>query len=69
MQILRLLLLASLTVLSATGFAAPLTGQMARVCVTDSDIEDIRRWRELRQWMDEAIKQGAAGLIFDINVI
>jgi len=68
MQILRLLLLASLTVLSATGFAAPLTGQMARVGVTDSDIEDIRRWRELRQWMDEAIKQGAAGLIFDINV-
>lgn len=68
MQILRLLLLACLTALSATGFAAPLTGQMARVGVTDSDIEDIRRWRELRQWMDEAIKQGAAGLIFDINV-
>ncbi len=68
MQILRLLLLASLTVLSATGFAAPLTGQMARVGVTDSDIEDMRRWRELRQWMDEAIKQGAAGLILDINV-
>lgn len=68
MQILRLLLLASLTVLSATGFAAPLTGQMARVGVTDSDIEDVRRWRELRQWMDEAIKQGAAGLILDINV-
>lgn len=68
MQILRLLLLSCLTALSATGFAAPLTGQMARVGVTDSDIEDIRRWRELRQWMDEAIKQGAAGLIFDINV-
>jgi membrane-bound serine protease (ClpP class) len=68
MQILRLLLLTCLTVLSATGFAAPLTGQMARVGVTDSDIEDIRRWRELRQWMDEAIKQGAAGLILDINV-
>jgi membrane-bound serine protease (ClpP class) len=68
MQILRLLLLACLTAFSATGFAAPLTGQVARVGVTDSDIEDIRRWRELRQWMDEAIKQGAAGLIFDINV-
>lgn len=68
MQILRLLLLACLTVFSTTGFAAPLTGQMARVGVTDSDIEDMRRWREMRQWMDEAIKQGAAGLIFDINV-
>ncbi|MCF7786549.1 MAG: hypothetical protein K9N47_10530 [Prosthecobacter sp.] len=68
MQILRILLLASLSVLSATGFAAPLTGQMARVGITDSDIEDVRRWREMRQWMDEAIKQGAAGLILDINV-
>ncbi len=68
MQILRLFLLASLSVLSATGFAAPLTGQLARVGVTDSDIEDVRRWREMRQWMDEAIKQGAAGLILDINV-
>ncbi|MBN8419695.1 MAG: hypothetical protein J0L73_12315 [Verrucomicrobia bacterium] len=68
MQILRLLLLASLTVLSATGFAAPLSGQMARVGVTDSDIEDIRRWRELRQWMDEAVKQGVEGVILDINV-
>lgn len=68
MQILRLFLLASLSVLSATGFAAPLTGQLARVGVTDSDIEDVRRWREMRQWIDEAIKQGAAGLILDINV-
>jgi len=68
MQILRLLLLASLTVLSATGFAAPLSGQMARVGITDSDIEDIRRWRELRQWMDEAVKQGVDGVILDINV-
>lgn len=68
MQILRLLLLASLTVLSATGFAAPLSGQMARVGITDSDIEDIRRWRELRQWMDEAVKQGVDGVVLDINV-
>jgi membrane-bound serine protease (ClpP class) len=69
MQILRLLLLAGLGVLSATGFAAPsLTGSLARVGVTDSDIEDARRWRELRQWMDEAIKQGASGLILDIHV-
>ncbi len=68
MQIHRLLLLAGLTVLSATGFAAPLTGQLARVGITDSDIEDTRRWRELRKWMDEAIKQGASGLILDINV-
>ena len=68
MRIHRLLLLAGLTVLSATGFAAPLTGQLARVGITDSDIEDTRRWRELRKWMDEAIKQGASGLILDINV-
>jgi membrane-bound serine protease (ClpP class) len=69
MQIHRLLLLAGLIMLSAAGFAAPaLTGQMARVGITDSDIEDTRRWRELRKWMDEAIAQGAAGLILDIHV-
>lgn len=68
MQILRLLLLACLTAFSATGFAAPLTGQMVRVGVTDSDIEDVQRWAELRKWMNEAIKQGAAGLVFDIHV-
>lgn len=68
MQFLRFLLPVCLGVLSVTGFAAPLTGQMARVGVTDSDIEDLRRWREMRQWMDEAIAQGAEGLILDINV-
>lgn len=68
MHIHRLLLLAGLLMLSATGLAAPLTGQTARVGVTDSDIEDVRRWHELRQWMDEAIKQGASGLILDIHV-
>lgn len=69
MQILRLLLLSGLSIFAATGSAAPsLTGQTARLGVTDSDLEDVRRWRELRKWMDEAIKQGAAGLILDINV-
>ena len=68
MQIHRLFLLASLSLLSATGFAAPLTGKLTRVGITDSDIEDVRRWRELRKWMDEAIKQGASGIILDIHV-
>jgi membrane-bound serine protease (ClpP class) len=55
--------------LSASGFAAPaLVGKLARVVVTDSDIEDVRRWRELRSWMDEAVKQGASGLILDIHI-
>lgn len=69
MQILRFFLLAGLTLAAVTGSAAPsMTGQLARVAVTNSDIEDLQRWRELRQWMDEAIKRGAAGLILDINV-
>ncbi len=68
MQIFRLLLLTCLSFLAAKGFAAPLTGQLARVGVTDSDLENMGRWREMRHWMDEAIKQGAAGLILDINV-
>lgn len=63
----------SLIAIAGSGLAespsAPsLKGQMVRVVVTDSDIEDLRRWRELRLWMDEAIQQGAAGLLLDINV-
>lgn len=53
---------------SAASSAPSLKGQMAQVVVRDSDIEDLRRWRELRLWMDEAIRQGAAGLLLDINV-
>ncbi|MCB1275658.1 MAG: hypothetical protein KDL09_03720 [Prosthecobacter sp.] len=54
--------------LSSACLAAPaLEGKLARVVVTDSDIEDVRRWRELRSWMDEAVKQGASGLILDIH--
>lgn len=69
MQIHRLLLLASLIMLSGAGSAASaLSGQMARVGITDSDIEDSRRWRELRKWMDAAIEQGASGLVLDIHV-
>jgi membrane-bound serine protease (ClpP class) len=38
------------------------------VAVTDSDLDDMRRWQALRLWMDEAVKQGTAGLILDIHV-
>ncbi len=68
MQIFRYLLLAVLSVLT-TGAAEPaLMGKLVRVAVTDSDLEDLRRWRELRQWMDAAVTQGAAELILDIHV-
>lgn len=57
------------SVVAPSSASAPsLKGQLAQVVVRDSDIEDLRRWRELRLWMDEAIKQGAAGLLLDINV-
>ncbi|MDZ4404864.1 NfeD family protein [Prosthecobacter sp.] len=68
MQLLRHLLLATLTLLSVNAAEPALAGKLARVSVTDSDIEDMRRWRELRLWMDEAATQGAAGLILDIHV-
>lgn len=56
------------TVLAKSPSAPSLKGQMAQVVVRDSDIEDLRRWRELRLWMDEAIRQGAAGLLLDIHI-
>ncbi|MFN0077781.1 MAG: NfeD family protein [Prosthecobacter sp.] len=68
MQLLRHLLLITLTLFSVNAAEPALTGKLARVGITDSDIEDMRRWRELRLWIDEAIKQGASGLILDIHV-
>ncbi len=68
MQLLRHFLLATLTLLSASATEPALAGKLARVAITDSDIEDMRRWRELRLWMDEAVTQGASGLILDIHI-
>lgn len=68
MQLIRHLLLATLLFASASADEPALKGKLARVVVKDSDLSDTRRWRELRQWMDEAVKQGASGLILDIHV-
>ncbi len=68
MPTLRQLLLAALFLSAAHAVTPALTGKLARVVITDSDVEDMRRWRELRLWMDEAVKQGASGLILDIHV-
>ncbi len=65
---LRHLLLVTLTLFSASAAEPALAGKLARVAITDSDIEDMRRWRELRLWMDEAVTQGASGLILDIHI-
>lgn len=68
MRLLRHLLLATLFIATAGAAEPALKGKLARVAVTDSDLEDMRRWRELRQWIDEAANQGASGVILDIHV-
>jgi membrane-bound serine protease (ClpP class) len=68
MQPLRILLLAFLALLSVSANEPAVAGKLARVTVTDSDLDDLRRWQALRHWMDEAVKQGASGLLLDIHV-
>ena len=68
MQPLRIFLLVFLAFCFASANEPTLAGKLARVAVTDSDLDDMRRWQALRLWMDEAVKQGAAGLILDIHV-
>ena len=68
MQTLRILLLAFLAVFSARAIEPTLAGKFARVVVTDSDLDDLRRWQALRHWMDEAVKQGASGVILELQV-
>ncbi len=63
-----LLSLALATSVSAQPAEKPLAGKSARVTVTDSDLDDSRRWQELRRWIDRAVTDGADHVIFDINV-
>ncbi len=46
----------------------PLAGTWARVSVTDSDLDEVRRWHEKRSWIDKAVASGAAGILFDVNI-
>lgn len=68
MQTLRVFLFAIFAVWPLCAGEPVLKGGVARVAVTDSDLDDLRRWQALRNWMDEAVKQGAAGLVLDLNV-
>jgi len=68
MQPLRVFLLLLVSVWPLCAAESALSGKSARVAVTDSDLDDLRRWQALRNWMDEAVKQGAAGLILDLHV-
>jgi membrane-bound serine protease (ClpP class) len=68
MHLFRHFLLATLLFSSAGAADPALTGKIARVVVRDSDLSDTRRWRDLRQWMDEAVAQGTSGLILDLHV-
>ncbi|MGV3664125.1 MAG: hypothetical protein ACO1TE_28390 [Prosthecobacter sp.] len=58
--------------LAASAFSQPaekpLAGKWARVSVTDSDLDDSRRWQDLCRWIDRAIADGAERVVFDINI-
>ncbi len=68
MNLLRFLLLVPVLMSAALAVSPTMAGKIARVNITDSDLEDMRRWGELRQWIEESVRQGVAGVIFDINV-
>ncbi len=67
---MRLLLYSLLCLLSSLSGAAGLSleGKMARVKIRDSDLDDLRRWQEIRRWIDRAANEKAAGVILDIHV-
>lgn len=68
MHMLRLVLLLLLAVTTTRAADIGLKGRLARVAITDSDLDDLRRWQSIRQWIDEAVKQNAAGIVLDIHV-
>ncbi|CAN5780671.1 hypothetical protein BH11VER1_BH11VER1_22650 [soil metagenome] len=47
---------------------AAVAGNVIRIEITNNELSDNRRWRELRKQMDQAIAEGASALLFDINV-
>lgn len=68
---MRLLFLSFLCLLispSARAADASLEGKLARVKVRDSDLDDLRRWQEIRRWIDRAARERASGVILDIHV-
>ncbi|MBE2287434.1 MAG: hypothetical protein IAE77_28525 [Prosthecobacter sp.] len=62
-------ILATMLLLASAHAADPaLAGKAARVVVRDSDLSDVRRWNEIRQWIDEAVAQGTSGVILDLHI-
>jgi membrane-bound serine protease (ClpP class) len=56
------------TLQSAAQSAENLAGKVLRIPVTNAELSQGSRWRELRTLMDKAVEAGAERLIFDINV-
>lgn len=48
--------------------AKPLAGKSVRVSISEHDLDDTRRWREVRQLIDEAVDAGISHLVLDLNV-
>jgi membrane-bound serine protease (ClpP class) len=45
-----------------------LTGKVVTVTLSNSEVAETRRWREVRKMLDESIAAGVTALVFDINV-
>lgn len=48
--------------------AATMTGGMAHLPITQTELENASRWDEIRRWVGEATARGAKSLILEINV-
>lgn len=68
MNAFRQLLSAMVLLASAHAATPALSGKLARIVVRDSDLADVRRWNEIRQWIDEAVTQEASGVILDLHI-
>jgi len=64
----HLLLLPLLLSVPLEAATPSLDGRMARVAIRDSDLDDLRRWQEIRRWIDRAIEDKASGVVLDIHV-
>ncbi len=48
--------------------AASMEKETAHILVTQSDVDDARRWEEIRRWITEASSRGTKTLILEINI-
>ncbi len=66
--ILAILLPVTITFAQSPASKPALSGKVVTVAISNAEVAETRRWREVRKLVDESIAAGAAALVFDINV-